>query len=325
MDTYEDAVSEVLKKTVQRRPLGSSLPGLDGAQILDTFPPEEDLQSTFHEIWGALEEHLDLSLTSVEAAKLFPSLVIYDMPDGTRSTLTVMPDIDVGVDTGLYCIAAIHTLKGLGVRDCVMMTHTSYNRMRGEEGIGRILRIISRSTKDLHGYLERNRVDVNLVGLRKGYELEGQLRDALPSYEKPSFRAHFLVDYAEELIHDRNVRNQIMNLPDVDVCIRHTKFNMFGGWIPGKLLTSAFIYSQNGTLFSNWSFDELVAMSTLALLAKLLHTGEGLAKMYGDIDEVKRRYQLRELKLFNKRIELREPPRKLFVLGSHFGLYQFYY
>lgn len=247
------------------------------------------------------------------------------MPDGTRSTLTVSPEVEVGADAGLYCVALIHTLRGLGAPSCIIMTHTSYNRMRGREGLDRILKVISRGVKPLQRYARHRGVGVYWIGMRPGYELESQLLSNFPMPSDPAFDAFFLIDYAEELIGDSSVRKDLLRLPSVDVCIRHTKLNMSGGWIPGKLLTSTFVYSQNGTLYSNWSFRELVAMSTVALLAKLFHTGEGLAKMYGDIDEVKRRYQLRELKLFNQHIRLRSKPRKLFVLGSPLGLYQLYY
>ncbi|MCJ2532283.1 MAG: hypothetical protein LN413_08320, partial [Candidatus Thermoplasmatota archaeon] len=89
---------------------------LDAYDLVDGFPASEDLIGRFHEIWGRIEEHLDVNLTSEEALKLFPSLLIYDIPDGTRSTLTVRPDVDVGMDAGLYVLALIHTLKGLGGR-----------------------------------------------------------------------------------------------------------------------------------------------------------------------------------------------------------------
>jgi hypothetical protein len=279
----------------------------------------------FHDLWGRIEDHLELSLTSEEALKLFLNLVVYDMPDGTRSTLTVSPEIDVGADAGLYCVALIHTLRGLGARTCIIMTHTSYNRMRGREGMERILRIISKGARPLQGYVRRNALNVRWIGMRPGYELERQLTDSFPLRKDPSFEAFFLIDYAEEVFEEPTLREDLGRLPEVDVCIRHTKLNMSGGWIPGKLLRSTFVYCQNGTLFSNWKFDELVALSTVALLAKLFHTGEGLAKMYGDIDEVKRRYQLRELRLFNKQVKLRPQPRKLFIVGSPLGLYQFYY
>ncbi len=247
------------------------------------------------------------------------------MPDGTRSTLAVSPDIDVGMDAGLYCVALVHTLGCLGARSSIIMTHTSYNRNRGREGFERILRIIARGLRPLRTYSQSRGVGVHWIGFRPDYELENRLLSEFPLPQDPAFDAYFLIDYAEDLEREPLVKVHLDELPEVDVCIRHTKLNMSGGWIPGKLLKSTFVYSQNGTLYTNWTFDEFVAMSTVALLAKLLHTGEGLSKMYGDIDEVKRRYQLRELRLFNRKVRLRSKPTKLFVVGSPFGLYQIYY
>jgi hypothetical protein len=293
--------------------------------LLRGFPSDEELRSYFHSAWGAIEERMELALTSEEALRLFPSLVIYDMPDGTRSTLTVRPDVEVGVDAALYCAALIHVLRGLGSRSCIIMTHTYYNRARGEEGLERILKIMSEGATVLKTYASMHGVGVHLVGMQADYELRNRLTFDAMNRSISQFNAHFLVDHAEERFMDPRFKPTFDPLPDVDVCIRHTKLNMAGGWIPGKLLRSTFMYSQNGTLFSNWEFDELVAMVTVALLAKLLHKGEGLVKMYGDVDEVKRRYQLRELRLFNQVIALRSDPKKLFVIGHPAGLCQLYY
>jgi hypothetical protein len=305
-------------------------PGLPGAydafDLVEGFPASEDLIGRFHEIWGRIEEHLDVNLTSEEALKLFPSLLIYDIPDGTRSTLTVRPDVDVGMDAGLYVLALIHTLKGLGGRRAAVMSHTAYNRNRGEEGLNRIFAVIAKAMRVAARYTAAHHVNVRWVGMNPDYELRNALLENFPLREKPSFEVFLLIDYVEEILEQEGLREQLEGLPDVDVCIRHTKLNLSGGgWIPGKMLNSAFLYSQNGTVFSNWSFDELVAQAAIALLAKLFNSGEGLVKMYGDLDEVKARYQLRELRLFNQQILLRSQPKKLFLFGSPVGLYQVYY
>lgn len=294
--------------------------------LFASFPDSETLVATFHKIWGRIEEHLDVNLTSEEALKLFPSFLIYDIPDGTRSTLSVRRDVDVGLDASLYLLALIHTLRGLGARRAALMTHTAYNRDRGEEGLDRIFAVIAKGMRVARRYTAPRHVNIRWIGMKPDYELRSALLEHFPLQEKPSFEAFMLIDYVEELIENPALRDQLADLPDVDVCIRHTKLNLSGGgWIPGRMLHSAFLYSQNGSLFSNWSFDELVAMATVAMLAKLFNSGEGLVKMYGDLDEVKARYQLRELRLFNERVRLRPRPTKLFVFGSPVGLHQVYY
>lgn len=295
-------------------------------ELFGEFPRHTELKAHFHEIWGRLEDNLDLPLTSEEALALFPLLSVYDIPDGTRSTLTVRKDLQVGLDAAFYCLALVHTLKGLGAANCTIMTHTVYNRARGEEGLGRILRLLADGVKPFAEYARRHGVGIHLVGLKEDYELGGYLDRHLPIGQQSAFDAFFLVDYAEENFLSPKAMKRVEELPDIDVCIRHTKLNLSGGgWIPGKMLKATFMYSQNGSLYSNWTFDEMVAMATLALLAKLMHSGEGLVKMYGDIDEVKARHRLRELRLFNERIFLRPQPAKLFLFGSPQGLFQFYY
>ena len=90
------------------------------------------------------------------------------------------------------------------------------------------------------------------------------------------------------------------------------------------MLRSSYVYCQNGTLFSNWEPEEYAGLVAAALLSKKLMSGEVLSKSYLDIDDVKRRYQMRELNLFQKVVRLRPEPRKLFVVGSPVGLYQIY-
>jgi hypothetical protein len=65
-------------------------------------------------------------------------------------------------------------------------------------------------------------------------------------------------------------------------------------------------------------------MVAVALLAKLLHSGEALTKQYVSVDEIKDRYQQRELRLEQRVVRLKDKPRKLFVLGSPTGLIQVY-
>ncbi|MDX1534615.1 MAG: hypothetical protein R3291_03235, partial [Thermoplasmata archaeon] len=239
----------------------------DAYDLVETFPSSEELVTRFHEIWGRVEEHLDVNLTSEEALKQFPALLIYDIPDGTRSTLTVQPDVDVGMDAGLYCLALIHTLKGLGARSAALMSHTAYNRSRGEEGLDRIFAVIAKAMRVAARYAAHHHVNVHWVGMKPEYELAHALGENFPLREKAAFEAFLLIDYVEEVEGDEALRDQLADLPDVDVCIRHTKLNLSGGgWIPEKLLRSTFLYSQNGTLFSNWEFDELVALATTALL-----------------------------------------------------------
>jgi len=225
----------------------------------------------------------------------------------------------------MFCLALVHTWKSLGAKTAVIMTHTAYNRTRGLEDTARILRVVRRSVEPVAQYARRHRIRLHLVGDLAGYELMDALRKALPEFDTAPFDAHFLVDYAEELFLTAEGREALERLPNIDVCVRHTKLQVSGGWIPTKMLRCSYVYCQNGTLFSNWTFDEYAALAAVSLLSRKLMSGEILTKAYLDIDDVKRRYQLRELNLFQKSVRLRPEPKKLFVVGSPIGLYQIYY
>jgi len=317
---------ELLNALIESADYGKRAPGAREGSAKDfTLAPPEDIVESFRATWDRLVAELDLALGSDAALEAFRDLVVYDIPDGTRSTLTVPPTMDVDLDAGMYGLALVHTLKSLGARTAVVMTHTVYNRSRGPEDTDRLLRMIAKAVEPAAQYARRHRVALDLIGHGAGYELEDLLAEKLPRLEDPEFRAHFLVDYAEEMFLTPEGRAALERLPNIDVCVRHTKLQVSGGWIPTRMLRSSYVYSQNGTLFSNWEPDELVALAAVALLAKKLMSGEILSKAYLDIDDVKRRFQLRELNLFQRTVKLRPEPRKLFVVGSPIGLYQVYY
>ena len=290
-----------------------------------TLATPEDVRDTFKSIWERLAMELELDISPEDALASLPDLVLYDIPDGTRSTLTVPPMMDVDLDAGMFCLALVHTLRSLGARKAVVMTHTAYNRARGPQDTQRFLKVIAKAIEPVAQYAKRHRVKLRLVGQAPGYELEEIISHAIPDLEGEAFEANFLVDYAEELFLTPEGRESLARLPEIDVCVRHTKLQISGGWIPTKMLRSSYMYSQNGTLFSNWGPDEYVALVAIALLSKKLMSGEALGKTYFDVDDVKKRYQLRELNLFQKTVRLRGDPKKLFVVGSPIGLYHIYY
>lgn len=306
---------ELLFDTLSRGAVGSP------ALLRRGIAPREEIVKAFHRTWGALEEEMDLAIDSDEAARRMGDLIVYDIPDGTRSTLTVNEDVEIGQDAGLFCLALVHTLQCLGVRKAIMVTHTLYNRQRGPEATHRVLKVLSDGIGPMAAFARSAGVNIHLLGLAEDYELAERLRTAFPPHKAGNFDAYFLVDYRENYFLEEG-KEKLASLPEVDVCVRHTKMTTGGGWIPGKMLKSAFLYCQNGSLFSNWRYDELATLATLSLAAKILHSGEGLTKVYGDVDEVKRRHQLRELKLFHRVLELSPKPRKLFLVGSPNGVYQ---
>lgn len=287
--------------------------------------PSEEIVDAFRGIWDDLAANFDLTMGADDALVMMPGLTVYDIPDGTRTTLTVPSAMDVEVDAGMFCVGLVHALRSLGARRCIVMTHTSYNRRRGAGDQQRFLRVLAKGVDPMADYARGHRVQLHLVGAGPGYELEPILASAIPAVKRPRFDAWFLVDYSEEMFLTVEGQQELAQLPEVDVCVRHTKLQVSGGWIPTKMLRSTYVYCQNGSLYSNWTSDEYAAMAAVCLFAKTIMSGEVLSRSYTDIDEIKRRFQMRELNLFQKVVKLRPNPRKLFLVGSPIGLYQIYY
>ncbi len=298
------------------------LPARSGGALQLATP--EAIQDAFVAAWEGLSHSLGLEIGPSAALEGVRDLVLYDIPDGTRSTLSVPSTMDVESDAGMYCLALVHTLASLGARQGVLLTHTVYNRERGPEDTKRFLEIMAHGVQPFRGYARRHGIRMSLHGMHEGYELGPLLHDAFPAPARPRFDAHFLLEYEEEWFLTPQGRELLEMLPEIDVVVRHTKLQVSGGWIPMRMRKSAYLYSQNGSLNSNWSYDEYAGLVAVAYLAKVLHVGEALSKKYVSVDEIKDRYQQRELKLLQRVVRLKEKPRKLYVVGSPTGLIQVY-
>ena len=290
------------------------------------FAPSSTIKTDFEKIWSIITEKVDDIKTTVERAKNeVKDLILYDALDGSRSTLATKHFIEKKDEMPLFSIELNHTLKALGVKSCVTMIHTSYNRERGDEEFKRVLYSIKSGAELIIQHSVENGVRCNCLCLNNDYELYDLLRNSEEQTKKGIFNAYYLFDYNEEWYGTKKGKNILNMLPEINVHVRHTKFNFSGGWIPGKMEKSTFLYSQNGSTYSNWESDEIVVLVALALLAKKFNEGEGLNKVYCGDEEVKNRYIKRERELFQKTIYLRDEPRKLFICGAPFGVYQFYY
>lgn len=298
------------------------LPARSGGALQLATP--EAIRAAFADSWEALSHSLGLGISADKALLGIRDLVMYDIPDGTRSTLSVPVEYDVEADAGLYCLALVHTLASVGAKANVILTHTAYNRERGPEETKRFLAVLAKGIDPFRAYARRHRLAIHLEGLGAGYELEAAFRRAFPTPAEAKFDAHFLMDYEEEWFLTPEGRELLDLLPPIDVVVRHTKLGIAGGWIPTRMRKASYVYSQNGSVHSNWNFEEYAAMVAVTYLSKVLHQGEGLSKTYASVDEMKARYRDREIKLRQKIIRLRPKPKKLFVLGSPVGLIQVY-
>ena len=287
------------------------------------FASPSNIKNDFLKIWDKINKLCDLSIGF--DFKDLEKLVIYDILDGTRSTISTNNMFDRRLECAFFTLNLIHTLKSLGVRDSYFMIHTSYNRHRGEKEFKLVLDKILLGAPFIKKYAIQNNIRCLCIGAKENYELIDVLKEVTESTKNGSFNAFFLFDYAENFSQSNEKENIFDVLPDIDVCIRHTKFQISGGWIPGKMRKSVFLYSQNGATYSNWEPNEIVALIAMALFAKKINEGEGLSKVYLDNDELQQRYIKREIDLFSKTAYFREKPRKLFMLGSPVGIYQMYY
>ena len=250
------------------------------------FVSNSIIKNDFCKIWSNIIQKIDLDTVSYKDYLEVKNLVIYDILDGNRSTLISIPMNYCNVGTALYTINLIHMLRMLGARSCYIMIHTSYNRERGKKEFNQILKKIAVGAALIKKYAIQNNVRCVCIGMNKNYEHIDLLNDVMESTKNGDFHAYFLFDYNEKWILSKDAYNLLDTIPDIDVYIRHTKFQASGGWIPSKMSHSVFLYSQNGSVYSNWDFDELLTLLALSLLAKLLHRGETLSKTYVNEEEI---------------------------------------
>lgn len=315
----QKAFEDVYEKSLAEEPWKGA--GLYGSYLNSP----DDIRRSFLDLWPRLNGVLEKPVDPATALKDIGDLVIYEIPDGTRTTLTTTERIDVELDVGMWCLSFMHTLRSLGARKAVLMTHTAYNRQRGVAELERIMSVMERGIAPMADYCRANNINARVVGMNDDYELSESIRAAFPERRDSDFEAFFLIDYREEDFLEERGKELMSQLPEVDVVVRHTKLHVSGGWLPTKTLQSTLLYCQNGTVYTNWTFDEQVSLVGAALLAKYLNKGEMLVKTYPSVDDVKKRYQKRELSLSNRVVKVRGAPRKLYVMGSPWGLVQVYY
>jgi hypothetical protein len=300
----------------------SNVSSLDYKNILISLKKSKEM---FINVWKELNVKCNTDIPIEEAIDELRNLVIYDILDGNRSTKSSSDTIDSRLETGLYAISLINILKNLGARSCIILIHTDYNRQRGYLEFRKILDNIKNTAPLINQYFVENDISCHCLFLDDDYECSSILHKISESTKKGSFNAFFLFDYNERWISSEKGKSLIESLPEIDVHIRHTKLQMSGGWIPDKMARSCYVYSQNGTIYSNWNHQELLTLISCCLLQKLTMRGELLSKIYRDEKEISLRYTLREEELFNKIVWLNENPSKLALMSAPYGIYQLYF
>ncbi|MEF8880015.1 MAG: hypothetical protein V5A64_06470 [Candidatus Thermoplasmatota archaeon] len=297
-------------------------------KLRDLLCDKAKIKHDFREICNELNKKLETNFGREKIKTELRDLVIYDILDGSRSTLSKdIKNIDPKAEGGLFAVNLIHTLHAIGGKSCVILVHTSYNRERGKKEFNKILERIKIGGLIIEKYVKENNMPCSCVYINDKYEHKKLLErvNNRRNIDNNRLKSYFLFDYNEKWIASKKGREAVDKLPNIDVHIRHTKFQISGGCIPDKMTRSVFLYSQNGTVYTNWNPREFITLVALSLLAKILHKGEPLSKTYNNFEEIKHRYKKRDLELFNRVIKLVDKPRKLCIFGSPKGVFHVYF
>ncbi len=142
------------------------------------FASSSEIHKDFYKIWTSINEKIESVKTSVEdAQKSLKELVLYDALDGSRTSLISKPSIKPKDEAPLFSLALIHTLQVLGIKSCIIMIHTSYNRYRGEKEFKRILNLIRSGAKIIKKYSIEHDIRCNCLCINEDYELGDVLDD----------------------------------------------------------------------------------------------------------------------------------------------------
>ncbi len=342
-DAHRGRTSSARAPTASRPPsrragkLGTNPSASDAHQGPENARPREELEEQFHYIseklpdptavranfrwiWLSLADALDIDCPPADALEVMKGTTIYDILDGTRSTMTADPFIDNKMDGGLFSLGLIRTLQGLDAKQCVLMVYTAYNRRRGKSETNLVLEKIFSVSPLVKHFFSAHNISCNIVMGRDIPAFRRKMEQLELDRNGDGFRAHFLFDYTEEWAMNGGKR-KIASLPTIDVCVRHTKFQPYGGgYIPYRMRTASYVYSQNGSVLSNWNSIDFTTLAAVALLSNILNGGEALSKTFGGDREIIHRYRERELDLYHKRVRLgNSDTPKRFIIGCPTG------
>ena len=107
------------------------------------FPSSSYINNNFFKIWKLIIHKTGLDTIREIDNNQIKNLVIYEIIDGTRSTLVKKQMVDHNLEAVLFTLNFIYTLQKLGVKNCYIMIHTTYNRGRGLKEFGKVLEKIA--------------------------------------------------------------------------------------------------------------------------------------------------------------------------------------
>lgn len=256
------------------------------------LPSEKTIKSSFRELCSSL----DLNNVNDETFRT----VIYEMTDGMR-TSTAQKGQDAYFDGGIFCLRIIHMLRVLGMPACYI--NVIEEKHKNRENYADIFFGLKNLFPIYEKYADQYKIRLRFLGdLGESLEPSGHIGNfakQLKELEKKteqntSFCAVFLINYSLDwAIKHPKIFSE---LPNIDVTVRHTKFQFPTGMMlpPCRSDFSSLMYIQQGSAGTTWSNQQLLTLIALAVRSKALNSGTQYLKCYGTGEKEQIRKQREE-------------------------------
>jgi hypothetical protein len=253
-------------------------------------------------------------------------LVIYELTDGTRTSLDTH-DWKAYVDGGFFIMKLVHSLNSLGCKNFYVLTTGRNHRAR--DNYKEIIYALTNEVDVYRKFSMDNNIRMKFIGDIENLQYNGsdKFRSALQALEEETSKntgltMWVLIDYSSDWAHGRD---DFKSLPPANVILKHTKGQVNEGlWLPGKLHGNSFVYAQNASVGSKWSYRDIVHLISISLRSMNFHKGRQYSKSYSpeEIEEIKKRRE-ESLEMVHKQLE--SPFSKRVVMFSHVGpeIYEF--
>ena len=252
-----------------------------------------------------LSELTHQSLSKITLEKYSNSFVPYLYLDGHRSGSNGFSDSEGYKNGYMFFLRFGRILKQLGFKQMVTMVHTQRN-FSSKERIGTILKAITNNFDDKNEFIKNSLFKI--YGDIDSYKQNGYsdfYKFLLDINNKPSmnqnFTHHILINYSEEWAL-KNLQ-KINCIPEISSVIRFTKGFVSGGWIPIKMQTTSFIYSQIPSISEFWSDESITALILISLNIWITTKGFIGTKSYCQ-NEKEMIHQKRDLELCSDTVKL---------------------
>lgn len=273
--------------------------------------------------------------------KNMKNLVIYEMIDGMR-TSAELSGIEAYIEGGLFSVRLIRFLKFLGAKACYINVTEEKHKQRSN--YPEILEALRQLYPFYEEFVKHYKVKCKFLGrIEESLDDTSLFMKELRVLEEDTasnagFTACFLINYSLEW----SLQNMDLfeELPDINVVIRHTKFQVPTGMLlpPSKSDNTSLVYVQQGAPSRTWSDHQILCLIALALRSMLLNYGTQYTKTYSakEREEIRTKREIEAVlvhkQLLEETIKLSPSPiaekvyrNKRVILGTPFGpeIYEF--